>query len=110
MKTAEQSTFDGGITQAQIDEWKRQHGRIARIDVVDDGELHVGYFRRPSLQTMSAVTKLSKTDEVKGAEVLFDNCWLGGSEALRRDAILFMEAGKQLAKMFGSCTSSLKNL
>lgn len=110
MEETKQTTFDGGITETQIQEWKRQYGRVVRVDVADDDELHIGYFRRPSLQTMSAVTKISKTDEVKSAEVLFDNCLLGGSEALRRDAILFMEAGKQLASMFSSCAGSLKNL
>lgn len=59
---------------------------------------------------MAAVTKIAKTDEVKSCEVMFDNCWLGGSEALRQDAILFLEATKQLGTMLNSCRSSLKNL
>lgn len=103
-------TFDGGVTEEQIKQWKGRYGKVIRIDVVDDGDLHVGYFHRPKLETMSAVSKIVKTDELKSSEVMFDNCWLGGSEFLRHDAILFMETTKQLGAMLNSCRSSLKNL
>ncbi len=103
-------TFDGGVTEEQIKAWKGKHGKVVRIDVVDDGELHVGYFHRPRLETMSAITKLAKSDELKSSEVMFDNCWLGGSPAMRTDAVLFLEATKQLGAMLNSCRSSLKNL
>ena len=103
-------TYDGGITEDQIKAWKGKHGKVVRIDVVDDGDLHVGYFHRPRLETMSAITKMAKTDELKSSEVMFDNCWLGGSPAMRSDAVLFLEATKQLGAMLNSCRSSLKNL
>ncbi|MBQ7388594.1 MAG: hypothetical protein IJW01_04430 [Paludibacteraceae bacterium] len=66
-------------------------GEVFRVDVV-------------------AVTKMAKTDELKSSEVLFDNCWLGGSSAMRQDAVLFLEATKQLGTMLNSCSSCLKNL
>ena len=103
-------TFDGGVTDEQIKGWKGRYGKVMRIDVVDDGDLHVGYFHRPKLETMSAVTKMAKSDELRSSEVMFDNCWLGGSSALRNDAILFLEVTKQLGVMLNSCRSSLKNL
>ena len=104
------TTYDGGVTEEQIAQWKARYGKIARVDVADGEELHIGYFHRPKLETMSAVSKIGKTDEVKSAEVMFDNCWLGGSKAMRDDAILFLETTKQLGRMFNSCLSSLKNL
>lgn len=103
-------TFDGGITEEQVKAWKQKHGKVVRIDVVDDGDCHVGYFHRPNLETMSAVAKIAKTDELKSSEVIFDNCWLGGSPAIRHDAVLFIEATKQLGAMLNSCRSTLKNL
>ena len=103
-------TFDGGVTEEQIKAWKGKHGKVVRIEVEDNGDLHVGYFHRPRLETVSAVIKISKSDELKGSEVLFDNCWLGGSSAMRSDAILFMETAKQLGTMLTACRSSLKNL
>lgn len=103
-------TFDGNIQEETICKWKAQHGKVMRIDVVDDGELHVGYFKRPTLDAMRAVSSIAKTDELKSSEVMFDNCWLGGSERMRQDAVLFLEAVKQLGTLFSSCMSSVKNL
>ena len=110
MAVSSGETFDGGVTEAQIEKWKRQWGKVVRVDILDGADLHIGYFHRPKLEAMSAVAKIAKTDEVKGSEVMFDNCWLGGSDAMRKDAILFMEAAKQLGQMLSSCQSSLKNL
>ncbi|WP_297829828.1 hypothetical protein [uncultured Rikenella sp.] len=103
-------TCDGGITEEQINKWKATLGRVIRIDVTDGDDLHVAYFKRPSIETMSAVTKVGKNDEVKSAAVLYDNCFLGGDTEIREDALLFMAATAQLGKLFNSCLGSLKNL
>lgn len=108
--TTPTTTFDGGVTEEKINQWKTRHGKVIRIDVTDGQDLHVGYFHRPNMETMRAVGKIAKTDEMQAGEVLFKNCWLGGSEALAQDAILFMEVQKQLGTMLNSCRSSLKNL
>lgn len=104
------TTFDGGVTEQKIESWKQQYGKVVRVDVVDGEEMHIGYFHRPDLKTMAAVTKVAKTDEVKSSEVLWDNCWLGGSERMREDAVLFLAAIKQLGDMMNGCMASIKNL
>lgn len=110
MKQADAVTYDGGITPVQVEQFKKKHRKIVRIDVVDGEETHVGYFRRPDFATVKAVTKLGKSDEVEAGRVLFKNCWLGGSEWLEQDAVLFMKVQEQLGKMLNSCMASLKNL
>lgn len=109
-KQPQGQTHDGGVTEEQVNKWKATHKRVFRIDVTDGDDLHVAYFKRPSLPTMSAVTKVGKTDEMKSVEVLYDNCFLGGSTEMREDALLFMAATTQLGKIFNSCLGSLKNL
>lgn len=64
------NTFDGGIDKATTDKWKAQHRKVTRIEVQDGDEVHVGYFKRPNMETMTAVNKLAKTDEMKSAQVL----------------------------------------
>lgn len=103
-------TFDGGVTEQQIEKWKAQHRKVSRIDVVDGDETHIGYFKRPDFPTIKAMTAVSKTDEIKAAEVVFDNCWLGGSEWLRKDATLFLAAQQQIGALISGCMSSIKNL
>lgn len=109
-KTGSAHTFDGGVTEEQIAGFKAKYGKVVRIDVVDGGDSHIGYFKRPDFPTMRAVTHLAKTDEIKAGEAMFDNCFLGGSPELRKDALLFMAVQKQLGTMLNSCMSSLKNL
>ena len=104
------TTFDGGVTEEQIAKWKAQHRKVVRIDVVDGDELHTGYFKRPSLETIKAANVVVQSDEIKSSEIVFDGCWLGGSEYMRKDSVLFMGAAKQLGTMLSGAMSSLKNL
>lgn len=104
--------FDGGVTDSQIAAWKAAHGRISEV-TVDDPEFeerHVGYFRRPDMKTMQAFSATAKSNEVKAAEVLFDNCWLGGSPAMKTDAVYKMEGMNAMQGIFGRCLRNLKNL
>lgn len=102
--------INGGVSAEQIAVWKSQHGRIVEVCITDEesAECHVGYFHRPDMKTMQAVNATSKTNEVKASEVMFDNCWLGGSPMLQSDAILKMEAMATLGSMFGKCVRTLK--
>lgn len=103
-------TFDGGVTEQQVEAWKRQHRKAYRVDIVDGEDTHIGYFKRPDFATIKAVTKLAKSDEVEAGKVMFDNCWLGGSKELREDAVLFMAVQAQLGGLLNGCMGSLKNL
>lgn len=103
-------TFDGGITDEQVEAWKNKYRKVHRIDVVDGDETHIGYFKRPDFATVKATTKLAKTDEAEGGKVMFKNCFLGGSEWLEQDSVLFMAVQVQLGKVLNGCMSSLKNL
>ena len=102
--------FNGGVTAENVEQWKKQHGKVFCIEVEDGDDLHKGYFRRPSIDIMAAVTKLSKTDEVKSGKTLFDGCWLGGSEPLRQDIVLFLTCLQQLNVLLTSATGRVKNL
>ena len=59
------------------------------MDIVDGADTHIGYFKRPDFATIKAITKVAKTDEVEAGKVMFNNCWLGGSEELKEDAQQF---------------------
>lgn len=109
-KTQQTQTFDGGVTPEQVESWKNKHRKVYRVDIVDGEDTHIGYFKRPDFATIKAITKVSKTDEVEAGKVMFDNCWLGGSEDLKNDAVLFMAVQVQLGKLVNGCMGSLKNL
>ena len=111
-QVAQITEINGDVTAEQIQAWKNQYGRVAEVRVKDEefGEEHIGYFRRPDMTTMQAVNSVSKSNEVKASEVMFENCWLGGSPQLKTDAIYKMDAMAALGSMFGKCVRTLKNL
>lgn len=100
----------GLITEETIQMWRAKYRKISEVIIEDGDDKFVCYFRRPDMDTMSAVTKLSKTDEVKAANILFDNCWLGGDQMIKEDAVLKMSAISQLNKIMTVQTVTLKNL
>lgn len=110
MEEKELTVIDGGVSAADIMKWKSQHGKVMLVEIEEADTVHQAYFKRPTLNTMAAVTKVGKTNEVESAKIMLNDCWLGGSEAVKSDVVLFMEATKQLSKIFDSCTSRLKNL
>ena len=108
MKTSNEPprVINGGLTESQVAAFKEKHRKSFAVEVRDGDEVHVGYFKRP----IKAVTKVAKTDEVEAGKVMFDNCWLGGSEELRTDALLFMAVQKQLGAVLNGFQSLIKNL
>ena len=117
---------NGGVSDEQVKVWKGEHRKVHMIEVEDDGDLFVGYFRRPSMETMSAVNQLTKKDEVKSTSVMFENCWLGGDPVItsvmfencwlggdpvmKTDTLVRMAAIKQLGAMFDRVVGTLKNV
>nr|DAM95752.1 MAG TPA: hypothetical protein [Caudoviricetes sp.] len=102
---------NGGLSTEQLSALKHTHGRIHEI-TVDDEEAGIrlkGYFKRPDMNTMQAVSSVSKRNEVQGGEILFDNCWLGGAQLLKNDAVYKMEGIAALSGLFGKCKHELKN-
>ncbi len=64
----------------------------------------------PSIQTLSAMTKIAKTDEVKGMQIFVNDCYVAGSKAWEDDAVLFMALSTELTKVLNSVKANLKNL
>jgi len=102
--------YNGGVSEEQIKGWKAEHRKVHMIEVEDGDDLFVGYFRRPGMETMSAVNALAKKDEIKSTITLFENCWLGGDPIMKTDMLVRMGAIRQLGELFNSVTSRLKNV
>ncbi len=102
--------FNGDLTEAQVKAFKTQHRKSFAVEIQDGNEVHIGYFKRPTLETLKAITKVAKSDEVEAGKVMFDNCWLGGSQELRTDALLFMAVQKKLGEVLNGFQGLIKNL
>jgi hypothetical protein len=99
----------GKISEETIKMWEGKYRKVKKIEINDDGEIFTGWFRRPDMETISIVSKLSKTDEIRAANALFDNCWLGGDELIKEDAMLKLAATAELNKIMEGIKAELKN-
>ena len=80
----------GQATPEQIEAWKKAHGEISAVTV--DG--HVGYLKKPDRRTLSFASSVGTKDPV-----LLNNCWLGGSEAIKTDDALFFGVSAVLGEL-----------
>ena len=104
--TEKQEALVGQATVAEIDEWKKRHGDIYAIKV--DG--HVCYLRKPTRRDLSFASSAGKKDPLKFNETLLRDCWLGGSEAIRRHDDKFMGASGVLDKIIPDAEAELEKL
>ena len=100
----------GLATDDQIKLWKNKHRIVKAIELTDEGQTFVCYVARPDMETMSAVAKVGKVDEMKAAEILFENCWLGGADVIKNDAALKLAVIVQLNSLISSFVVDIKNL
>lgn len=99
-------TLIGQATAEQIKEWKEAHGNIFTIKT--DG--HICYLRKPSRKAISYASVAGKTDPLKFNETLLRECWLGGSEEIRKNDDLFMAASGVLDQLIEIKAAELEKL
>lgn len=99
------------VTDAMIAMWKKQYGEVYCIKVSAEGEDKpelTGYFRKPNLEILSAAS--SATNPIQQGNILFENCWLGGDEAMATDDEARLGAMAQLAQIFKPRVATLKKI
>lgn len=94
------------VTKEQIQEWKQKHGKVFKISC--DGK--VCYLKPPSRKTLGYASVAGKDDPLKFNEVILRDCWLAGDEEIRKDDVLFLSVGKQLADIIQVKEAELEEL
>lgn len=97
------------VTQEMIAMWKAKHRKVISITVEDDGEQFTAFFRRPDMNTMSAVMSIAKSDELKASNTMFENCWLGGDEMIKEEFVLKMAVMGKMQSLVEVKSCELKN-
>lgn len=85
--TAAVQTYLGQATEAQIAAWKKTHGSITLIKVINpDGAVSVCYLKSADRETASlAYTHIANKKMLDAGAVFLNNCWLGGDERIKTD-------------------------
>jgi hypothetical protein len=95
----------------QIKEWKNRYGEVHLIEVpTDDVEPLKGYFKKPNLDTLSASAKIADSDPVRAGMVMFENCWLGGDDAIKTNDEAKLSCIKALGTLIKIREASIKKL
>ncbi len=92
------------ITKEQINNWKQQHGEVFEVAV--DGKK--GYLKKPDRKTLSYAMTNAQTNPLGFAEVVLENCWLGGDEDIKTNDGLFFAAAGQIDKLIEIKEAELK--
>lgn len=92
--------------EQKIKEWKEKHGDVYQVEV--DG--HIAYLKKPSRKALGAAAVIGKSDPMKYNEVLLNNCWIEGDEAIKTDDALFLGVSAQLAEIIEIKEATLKKL
>lgn len=93
-------------TKEQIQEWKEKHGDVFMLEVEDK----TAYLKKPDRKILSfAMTKM-QSNPLGFAEVILNQCFLGGDEEVKTNDDYFLGASSQLEGLMQVKTAELKKL
>nr|WP_314801601.1 hypothetical protein [uncultured Capnocytophaga sp.] len=108
-KTTEPATICG-LSEAEIQSLKEEHGELVLVEVEADGQTHQVIFKEPTFKHLEAITKISKTDEVKAAQVAYVNYVVKADEAIEKRDLLKLKAVEALMVRVQKTRATAKNL
>lgn len=103
---SEEIKLIGQATPEQIEEWKKKYGKVSAIIV--DG--HIAYFKKPDRKTLGYASSIGTKDPIKFNETLMNNCFIGGSDEIKKDDDLFLSASSKLGDLIQIKDAELVNL
>lgn len=99
-----------GLTQEAIDQLKKKHGALFVVEISDGEALYKAIFKEPDITILSAANTISKTDEIKGSMVLYENCLVAADEAIAKRDVLKMQVVGAIGERMTALTKTVKNL
>ena len=99
-----------GLTEAEIQELKTQHGALILATVSQGETEHHAIFKEPNFKTLEATGTISKSNEMKGTIALYDNCIVKADEEISQRDLLKLKAVQAVANHMQSFSVSVKNL
>lgn len=99
-----------GVTQTQLNQWKAKHGEVHLIDVDTDNGTVYGYFKKPSLDVMSATAKFADSDPVKSILILYEGCKLKVDAVIDEDDQAKIAAAGLVGRLFKQYSAGIKKL
>jgi hypothetical protein len=102
----EKKIIAGGLTQAEIDALKKEHGKLTLVSI--EGEGH-WWFKKPNMQTLSASVALAERDPMGSAMIYFTNCLVKGDEKAAEDVDTWVAIAPHLQDLIETKKTEVKN-
>ena len=99
-----------GLTNEDIEKLKKKHGVLSVVTIKDGEEIHSAIFKEPTMDIMSAANLVGKTDEMKSAMVLYDNCMIACDESIKQRDLLKLQVVGAIGEKMSALTKTVKNL
>jgi hypothetical protein len=113
-RTDSQKKLPGDITQEQLDQWIKEHGKdnVKRIDVtVAQGDVATCYIKKPDRNVYALAISMFNQDKVlECGELVMVNCWLGGDTRCKTDDYIAISAAMKAKDAVTFYTATLKNV
>ena len=95
------------MTKEEINKLKKKHGTLWLITFEDNKEVVV---KKPSRQVLKLAMSKAQTDPLGFAEVILQNCMVGGDKEVAQDDDYFLSAAGQLEELMNVKSSEIKKL
>lgn len=93
-------TLPEGVTDADVAQLKRAHGRVHRVAVKADAKEYVGLFKTPDLSILSAAASVAASDPVAAAELVYTSCKLAADKGMDEEAEVHVAAMGAVGRLF----------
>jgi hypothetical protein len=94
------------ITQAQIENWKKQHGDVYKYTAKEKS----CFLKRPDRKILSYANTVAGNDPMKFNEILLENCFIGGDEEIKTNDAYFMGVSSKLGELIQIEVGELEKL
>ena len=99
-----------GLDTAQIEDLKVEKGALVLIEVKSEEKTHQAIFIEPTFKDLEAISKISKSDEMKGLRAAYNNCIVKADEEIENRDMLKIKAVTALMERVQKTTAEAKNL
>ena len=97
-------------TETQIKMWKQQHGSIYEFEVeLEEDKKAICYLKKPSIIGLAAASAFLE-DKFKYLEILLNECWIDGDQAIKTDEEAKYTTMLYCDKLFQIKEATLKKL
>lgn len=99
-----------GLTEAEIQELKNQHGALILSTVKQGDNEYKAIFKEPNFKTLEATGAVTERSEIRGTKALYDNCIVKADPEVEQRDMLQLKAVQAVAEYMQSFNVSVKNL